>query len=129
MDSEPKKRKAATERGADGSNKRARVSLFFWCNPHSGLGRFLGLGIPSRLAAPFNPSAKINLQGGKKQWKAPRREAAEGRMIQPGDVGIWATCSMKKEGKSVADLRDLFQEVCRVLSIAPLSHRARLVPG
>jgi hypothetical protein len=47
----------------------------------------------------------------------PRRDAAESRTIQPGDVGIWATCSMKKEGKSVADLRDIFQEVCRMLSI------------
>lgn len=33
------------------------------------------------------------------------------RAIQAGDAGIWATCSMKKEAKSVADLRDLFQEV------------------
>ncbi|KAF2278414.1 uncharacterized protein EI97DRAFT_449069 [Westerdykella ornata] len=47
---------------------------------------------------------------GKRQWNMPRRDAAEARGIQPGDVGIWATCSMKKEGKSVAELRDLFQE-------------------
>lgn len=33
------------------------------------------------------------------------------RAIQPGDTGIWATCAMKKEAKSVSDLRDLFQEV------------------
>lgn len=32
-------------------------------------------------------------------------------MIQPGDTGIWATCAMNKEAKSVTDLRDLFQEV------------------
>lgn len=32
-------------------------------------------------------------------------------MIQPGDAGIWATCAMNKEAKSVADLRDLFGEV------------------
>lgn len=37
------------------------------------------------------------------------------RAIQAGDAGIWATCSMKKEAKSVADLRDLFQEVSHCL--------------
>ncbi|KAF2658112.1 THUMP domain-containing protein [Lophiostoma macrostomum CBS 122681] len=47
---------------------------------------------------------------GKRPWKMPRRDAAEARGIQPGDVGIWATCAMKKEGKSVAELKDLFQE-------------------
>lgn len=40
----------------------------------------------------------------------PRR-GAEARAIQPGDAGVWATCAMKKEAKSVSDLRDLFQEV------------------
>ncbi|KAF2018471.1 hypothetical protein BU24DRAFT_432833 [Aaosphaeria arxii CBS 175.79] len=49
-------------------------------------------------------------QKGKKQWSMPRRDAAEPRGIQPGDTGIWATCAMKKEGKSVAELRDLFHE-------------------
>ncbi|KAI2476020.1 THUMP domain containing protein [Pyrenophora tritici-repentis] len=39
----------------------------------------------------------------------PRRYTAD-RAIQPGDTGIWATCAMKKEAKSVNDLRDLFQE-------------------
>jgi hypothetical protein len=33
------------------------------------------------------------------------------RAIQPGDTGIWATCAMNKEAKTVSDLRDLFQEV------------------
>ncbi|KAF2241975.1 THUMP domain-containing protein [Trematosphaeria pertusa] len=47
---------------------------------------------------------------GKKKWSMPRKEAAEARSIQPGDTGIWATCAMKKEAPSVADLRDLFQE-------------------
>ena len=44
----------------------------------------------------------------------PRRNTAD-RAIQPGDTGIWATCAMKKEAKSVNDLRDLFQEVSRVM--------------
>jgi tRNA acetyltransferase TAN1 len=51
------------------------------------------------------------MQQGKKKWTVPRKGNAEARAIQPGDVGIWATCAMKKEAKSVADLRDLFQEV------------------
>ncbi|CAA9965887.1 THUMP domain containing protein [Pyrenophora teres f. maculata] len=46
---------------------------------------------------------------GKKNWDMPRRYTAD-RAIQPGDTGIWATCAMKKEAKSVNDLRDLFQE-------------------
>ena len=49
-----------------------------------------------------------------------RRDVAENRAIRPGDAGIWATCAMKKEGKSVADLRDLFQEVSR---LSRLHHR------
>ncbi|KAF2849410.1 hypothetical protein T440DRAFT_469504 [Plenodomus tracheiphilus IPT5] len=46
---------------------------------------------------------------GKRNWDMPRR-GADNRAIQPGDAGIWATCAMKKEAKSVADLRDLFDE-------------------
>ncbi|KAL6709431.1 hypothetical protein ACN47E_001366 [Coniothyrium glycines] len=45
----------------------------------------------------------------RKAWETPR-QGLEARSIQPGDAGIWATCAMKKEAKSVADLRDLFQE-------------------
>ncbi len=30
-------------------------------------------------------------------------------------MGIWATCAMKKEAKSIGDLRDLFQEVRLVI--------------
>jgi hypothetical protein len=40
-----------------------------------------------------------------------RKGGVDLRAIQPGDTGIWATCAMKKEAKSVSDLRDLFQEV------------------
>ncbi|KAH3997903.1 hypothetical protein HBI70_077700 [Parastagonospora nodorum] len=47
---------------------------------------------------------------GKKQWDTGRKGVVEHRVIQPGDTGIWATCAMNKEAKSVADLRDLFQE-------------------
>ncbi|KAF1844002.1 uncharacterized protein K460DRAFT_155730 [Cucurbitaria berberidis CBS 394.84] len=44
-----------------------------------------------------------------KNWDMPRRKAGP-QAIQPGDTGIWATCAMKKEAKSIGDLRDLFQE-------------------
>ncbi|KAF1839803.1 hypothetical protein BDW02DRAFT_593668 [Decorospora gaudefroyi] len=47
---------------------------------------------------------------GNKKWDVHRRGGAESRAIQPGDAGIWATCAMKKEAKSVSDMRDLFQE-------------------
>ncbi|OAL46192.1 hypothetical protein IQ07DRAFT_590946 [Pyrenochaeta sp. DS3sAY3a] len=46
---------------------------------------------------------------GKKNWEMPRKKDKL-RTIQPGDSGIWATCAMNKEAKSVGDLRDLFQE-------------------
>jgi tRNA acetyltransferase TAN1 len=42
----------------------------------------------------------------------PKRGNTEARQINPGDVGIWATCAMKKEAPTVADLRDLFSVVC-----------------
>ncbi|KAH7085911.1 THUMP domain-containing protein [Paraphoma chrysanthemicola] len=47
---------------------------------------------------------------GKNKWDMPRRGGQDSRVIQPGDTGIWATCAMKKEAKSVSDLRDLFQQ-------------------
>ncbi|KAF2827566.1 THUMP domain-containing protein [Ophiobolus disseminans] len=46
----------------------------------------------------------------KTQWDAGRNGGVDPRALQPGDTGIWATCAMKKEAKSVGDLRDLFQE-------------------
>ncbi|KAF2200943.1 hypothetical protein GQ43DRAFT_432039 [Delitschia confertaspora ATCC 74209] len=46
----------------------------------------------------------------KKQWSKPRKEVAEAHKIQPGDVGIWATCARNKEARSVADLRDVFEQ-------------------
>jgi tRNA acetyltransferase TAN1 len=55
---------------------------------------------------------------GKKKWEMPKRGNAEARQINPGDVGIWATCAMKKEAPTVADLRDLFQGVSCVHCIS-----------
>ncbi|KAH6859986.1 hypothetical protein AA0119_g12058 [Alternaria tenuissima] len=52
---------------------------------------------------------------GKRNWDMPRRGGIQSRAIKPGDAGIWATCAMKKEAKSVSDLRDLFQEYATTL--------------
>lgn len=42
----------------------------------------------------------------------PRRDSDRRlREIEPGDVGIWASCSRSKEAPSVSDLRDLFRQV------------------
>ncbi|RDI84118.1 hypothetical protein Vi05172_g5957 [Venturia inaequalis] len=52
----------------------------------------------------------------KKQWTTPKQGHRAGgkppysRDIEPGDVGIWASCNKGKEGKCVAELKDLFQE-------------------
>ncbi|CAO2656406.1 Nn.00g052090.m01.CDS01 [Neocucurbitaria sp. VM-36] len=63
-----------------------------------------------RKAAPDEHREGSNKKAkGKKAWDMPRRKI-DNRAIQPGDTGIWATCAMKKEAKSIGDLRDLFQE-------------------
>ncbi|KAK5159200.1 hypothetical protein LTS14_002342 [Recurvomyces mirabilis] len=49
----------------------------------------------------------------KKQWRVPRQggnNAYTAQTIQPGDSGIWATCNKGREGKCVAELRELFTE-------------------
>ncbi|KAK3071429.1 hypothetical protein LTR53_008633 [Teratosphaeriaceae sp. CCFEE 6253] len=49
----------------------------------------------------------------KRQWQVPRkndRGAVQAKAIQPGDSGIWATCSKGREGKCVSEVRDLFAE-------------------
>jgi len=70
-----------------------------------------------QVTKPYDANAQFQ---GKKRWEMPRRGNAEARQINPGDVGIWATCAMKKEAPTVADLRDLFQGV-RLLFV-PLGH-------
>ena len=37
-----------------------------------------------------------------------QRFSKKQQFIEPGDIGIWATCARGKEGKSTIDLRDLF---------------------
>lgn len=52
-----------------------------------------------------------------KQWTTLKQGHRDGgkptysKDIEPGDVGIWASCNKGKEGKCVAELKDLFQEV------------------
>ncbi|KAF2717216.1 hypothetical protein K431DRAFT_288737 [Polychaeton citri CBS 116435] len=54
----------------------------------------------------------------KKQWRVPRkndRGYSQAQAIQPGDSGIWATCTRGKEAKSVSELRELFFEYAEEL--------------
>ena len=45
----------------------------------------------------------------KKPWHNSHQHK-KAASIEPGDAGIWATCARGKEGKSTADLRDLFDD-------------------
>ena len=56
-----------------------------------------------------------------KQWRVPKKGQSNyvAPSIEPGDSGIWATCEMGKEGKSTAELRDLFEEYAKKLYGSP----------
>lgn len=56
-----------------------------------------------------------------KQWRVPKKGQPNyaAPSIEPGDSGIWATCEMGKEGKSTAELRDLFDEYAKKLYGSP----------
>ncbi|KAF2166214.1 hypothetical protein M409DRAFT_66703 [Zasmidium cellare ATCC 36951] len=45
----------------------------------------------------------------KKQWRVPRRGDPP-KTIEPGDSGVWVTCSKGKEGKCIGEILDLFTE-------------------
>ncbi|KAI9710501.1 MAG: hypothetical protein M1820_002637 [Bogoriella megaspora] len=55
----------------------------------------------------------------KKPWRTPRQnqtqDSSSSTSIQPGDAGIWITCSRGKESKCVAEAKDLFEEYARKL--------------
>lgn len=60
----------------------------------------------------------ISIQGGSgNKWQTPHAAAKSatytprGGSIDPGDVGIWATCMKAKEGKATIELKSLFEEV------------------
>ncbi|KAF2813961.1 uncharacterized protein BDZ99DRAFT_380305 [Mytilinidion resinicola] len=64
-----------------------------------------------RKAAPGSENSAGNKRArDKKQWRTPRKEGMSSRGIEPGDVGIWVTCDMKKQSKCAAECRDLFEE-------------------
>lgn len=58
------------------------------------------------------------IQGGSGgKWQTPHQQAKlasiRGRgIIEPGDVGIWATCARGQEGKATVELRSLLHKVC-----------------
>ena len=47
-----------------------------------------------------------------KQWRTPKKGQPNYAppTIEPGDAGIWATCTKGKEGKCTMELRELFEE-------------------
>ena len=57
-----------------------------------------------------------------KQWRVPKKGQPNhvAPSIEPGDSGIWATCEMGKEGKSTAELKDLFEEYTKKLYGSPV---------
>ena len=59
-----------------------------------------------------------------KQWRVPKKGPSNyvPSSLEPGDSGIWATCEMGKEGKSTAELRDLFGEYLKKLYGSPEEH-------
>lgn len=111
METAPRKRKAEPDERHDGRNTKPRVSCFFFRTTVQSQSEddVLASMTHSRPAAAVSLMMLIWEQG--KKNRDGLRKGAESRAIQPGDTGIWATCAMKKEAKSVADLRDLFQEV------------------
>ena len=52
-----------------------------------------------------------------KQWRVPKKGQSDPitSSIEAGDSGIWATCELGKEGKSTAELRDLFEDYAKKL--------------
>lgn len=65
----------------------------------------------------FEASNGNSAQKKSKQWRVPKKGQSNyvGPSIESGDSGIWATCEMGREGKSTAQLRDLFEEYAKRL--------------
>lgn len=59
--------------------------------------------------------------GGK--WQTPHQKAKVGThsrghgKIEPGDIGIWATCAKGQEGRATEELKLMFEEVSRRLHL------------
>ena len=75
----------------------------------------------SKRKAPNTDDASDKRQKTKKQWRVPHSNNSKhadherSRTIQPGDAGIWATCTKGKERKCIAELRDLFTEYAETM--------------
>lgn len=68
----------------------------------------------------FEPSNGSSAQKKSKQWRVPKKgQPSYVAPIEPGDSGIWATCEMGREGKTTAELRDLFEEYAKKLYGSP----------
>ncbi|GAB7346372.1 hypothetical protein MBLNU457_5079t1 [Dothideomycetes sp. NU457] len=69
----------------------------------------------------------------KKQWRVTHKnsnaDAYRHRAIQPGDAGIWATCTKGKERKCIYELRDLFIEYAELLYGEQIATASNPVPG
>ena len=69
----------------------------------------------------------------KKQWRVSHKnsnpDSYRHRNIQPGDAGIWATCTKGKERKCVYELRDLFVEYAEALYGDQIATASNPVPG
>ena len=70
-----------------------------------------------RKASPSEASSQTK-KNKTKQWYSKSKFQKQYTTIDPGDIGIWATCARGKEGKSTIDLRDVFD-----------SYAAKLYPG
>lgn len=60
------------------------------------------------------------IQGGSGgKWQTPHQKGKSaqrgGEKIEPGDVGIWATCVKGREGAATQELKSMFDEVCITL--------------
>lgn len=54
----------------------------------------------------------------KKQWRVPKKNdhgAFQAKVIQPGDSGIWITCTKGKEAKCIGEMKDLFADYAEKL--------------
>ena len=69
----------------------------------------------------FEASNGDRAQKKSKQWRVPKKGQSNyvAPSIEPGESGIWVTCEMGKEGKSTAELRDLFEEYAKKLYGSP----------
>ncbi|KAI4141722.1 MAG: hypothetical protein L6R39_005213 [Caloplaca ligustica] len=56
------------------------------------------------------PQGEAANKKSKKQWQLPKKNFSSAPSINPGDVGIWATCDMHKEGHCTVELKGFFDE-------------------